>query len=160
MHRLSHRVEWPWRMHTIHHSAERLYWLNGERRHPLHAAIMAGPGLVLLALLAAPQQLIAVWFAILTVHLAFQHANLDYTIGQLRGWIGVAEIHRWHHKRDFEDAQVNFGEVFLIWDRLFGTYYDAPSVVTTGDVGLGDRTFLTTYWQQLVWPFHGDRNHK
>lgn len=46
MHQLSHRVHWLWRFHAIHHSAERLYWLNGERRHPLHAAIMAGPGLL------------------------------------------------------------------------------------------------------------------
>src|SRR3990167_5851331 len=37
MHRISHRVHWLWRFHMPHHSAERLYWMNGERRHPLHA---------------------------------------------------------------------------------------------------------------------------
>ncbi|MFU6034438.1 sterol desaturase family protein, partial [Pseudomonas aeruginosa] len=36
MHRISHHVPWLWRFHMIHHSAERLYWMNGERRHPLH----------------------------------------------------------------------------------------------------------------------------
>lgn len=30
MHLLSHRVQWLWRFHAIHHSSERLYWLNGE----------------------------------------------------------------------------------------------------------------------------------
>jgi sterol desaturase/sphingolipid hydroxylase (fatty acid hydroxylase superfamily) len=40
VHRLSHAVSWLWRLHAPHHSAERLYWLNGERRHPLHAALM------------------------------------------------------------------------------------------------------------------------
>ena len=45
VHRVSHAVPWLWRLHAPHHSAERLYWLNGERRHPLHAALMAAPGL-------------------------------------------------------------------------------------------------------------------
>ncbi|WP_422822321.1 sterol desaturase family protein [Vreelandella nanhaiensis] len=34
MHRASHRIGWLWRLHAPHHSAERLYWLNGKRRHP------------------------------------------------------------------------------------------------------------------------------
>ncbi|MGE0673556.1 MAG: sterol desaturase family protein [Methylibium sp.] len=38
MHRLSHRHGLLWRLHSIHHSSNRLYWLNGERRHPLHLA--------------------------------------------------------------------------------------------------------------------------
>ena len=32
MHRMSHRSAWLWRLHATHHSSERLYWLNGERR--------------------------------------------------------------------------------------------------------------------------------
>ena len=153
MHRVSHRVEWLWRLHAPHHSPERLYWLNGERRHPLHALLLAGPGLALLALLAAPQNLIAVWFAILTVHLAFQHANLDYTLGPLRKWLGVAEVHRWHHKREFEDAQVNYGEFLMLWDRLFGTFFDVDRRVQADELGLSDRTFPRGYWGQMTYPF-------
>ena len=44
VHRCSHRTAWLWALHAPHHSPERLYWLNGERRHPLHALLMAGPG--------------------------------------------------------------------------------------------------------------------
>lgn len=153
MHWVSHKVQWLWDLHAVHHSPERLYWFNGERRHPLHAVLLAAPALVVLALLAAPQDLIGVWFAILTVHLAFQHSNLNYTIGPLKGWIAVAEMHRWHHKREFEDAQVNYGEFLLVWDRLFGTYYDAPIRIGHGEVGLRDRTFPLRYWAQLLWPF-------
>lgn len=88
MHRISHRVHWLWRFHMIHHSAERLYWMNGERRHPLHAALMAGPGLVVLLISGAPSAVVATWFGILTVHLAFQHSNLDYSVGWLRHVLG------------------------------------------------------------------------
>ncbi|WP_454909522.1 sterol desaturase family protein [Variovorax gossypii] len=105
MHRVSHAVPWLWRLHAPHHSAERLYWLNGDRRHPLHAALMAAPGLTVLFAMGTPSELVAAWLAILVVHLTFQHSNLDYSLGPMRHLIGVAETHRWHHKRDFEDAQ-------------------------------------------------------
>ncbi|MDU9399389.1 MULTISPECIES: sterol desaturase family protein [Pseudomonadaceae] len=80
-------------------------------------------------------------------------ANLDYSLGWLRRVIGVAETHRWHHKRDFEDAQVNFGEFLLVWDQLLGTYYDSVSKPGSAEVGLHDRNYPTGYVGQLVEPF-------
>lgn len=154
MHRVSHRFAWAWRLHAIHHSAERLYWLNGERRHPLSALLMAGPGLVVVVALGTPALVVSVWLAVLSVHLAFQHANLDYSVGPLRHWLGTAELHRWHHKREYEDAQVNFGEFWLIWDRLFGTLLDRPGHVGAGDVGLREAAVPAAYGAQLRWPFH------
>ncbi|ERI53012.1 hypothetical protein N878_16780 [Pseudomonas sp. EGD-AK9] len=153
MHRASHRFAWLWRLHAPHHSAERLYWVNGERRHPLSALLLAGPGLVLLALLGAPAQLCATWFALLTVHLAFQHANLDYDLGPLRRLLAVAQMHRWHHKRDFEDAQVNFGEFLLLWDWLLGSYHDSAERLGEAEVGLRERDYPRGYLGQLWQPF-------
>lgn len=153
MHRASHRFAWLWRLHAPHHSSERLYWVNGERRHPLSALLLAGPGLLLLALLGAPAQLSATWFALLTVHLAFQHANLDYDLGPLRRLLAVAQMHRWHHKRDFEDAQVNFGEFLLIWDRLLGSYHDSAERLGDAAVGLHERDYPRGYLGQLLRPF-------
>jgi sterol desaturase/sphingolipid hydroxylase (fatty acid hydroxylase superfamily) len=95
---------------------------------------------------------ITAWLTMLSVHLAFQHANLDYSLGPLRRWIGGAELHRWHHRRDYAEAQVNFGEFWLVWDALFGTRHDSPSAVRADDVGLDGRPVPTTYLGQLVWP--------
>lgn len=153
VHRASHTVPWLWRLHAPHHSAERLYWLNGERRHPLHAALMAAPGLTVLFVLGTPSELVAAWLAILVVHLAFQHSNLDYSLARLRHVIGVAETHRWHHKRDFEDAQVNFGEFFMIWDKLLGTFFDSRAKLGNAEVGLRDLKYPRRYWPQLIEPF-------
>lgn len=153
MHRWSHRSETLWRFHQPHHSPERLYWLNGERRHIVSALLLAAPGLVAVAILGAPQAALAVWFAILPVHLAFQHANIDYTLGPLRFLFGVAEMHRWHHKRDYEDAQVNFGEVLLIWDWMFGTGHDDGRGVRAGDLGLSDATYPKGFWGQHLAAF-------
>ena len=160
MHRISHRVYWLWRFHMPHHSAERLYWMNGERRHPLHAVLMASPGLVILFASGAPSAVVATWFGVLTVHLAFQHSNLDNRVGWLRHIIGVAEIHRWHHKRDFEDAQVNFGEFLMVWDRIFGTFYDSLGKLGQAEVGLHETDYPKNYLGQLIEPFEHDRVNK
>lgn len=153
MHRWSHRSPLLWRFHQPHHSPERLYWLNGERRHIVSALILASPGLLVAAVLGAPQTALAAWFAILPVHLAFQHANIDYTLGPARRLLGVAEMHRWHHKREYEDAQVNFGEVLLIWDWLFGTAHDDRRGVRAGELGLSDPTYPRGFWSQHLAAF-------
>ncbi|WLH26033.1 sterol desaturase family protein [Pseudomonas sp. FP215] len=97
----------------------------------------------------APSAIVATGFGILTVHLAFQHSNLDYRVGWLRHFLGVAEIHRWHHKRDFEDAQVNFGEFLMVWDRLFGTFYDSSGELGEAEVGLHERDYPKIAWHSL-----------
>ncbi len=153
MHWLSHKNEFLWRLHTLHHSSERLYWLNGERRHPVSALLLASPGLSVAIVLGAPAALIGCWFAIIAVHLAFQHSNLDYSVGKFRSILGVAEIHRWHHKREYEDAQVNFGEFWMIWDQLFGTYKYHKVGVRAGEVGMHE-SMPTGYIKQLQWPFN------
>jgi len=153
MHRASHASGVLWRLHAIHHSPERIYWLNGGRRHPLSALVLAGPALAVLFLLGATPVAVGAWLSFMSVHLAFQHANLDYRLGPFRYLLGVAEMHRFHHKREFEDAQVNFGEVFLIWDRLFWTFHDAPRSPSKGEVGLRDEAVPSSYWMQLRWPF-------
>ena len=151
VHRLSHRYGILWRLHSIHHSSRRLYWLNGERRHPVHAALMAGPGLVVLGLLGTPASVVGGWFAILAVHLAFQHANFDYRLGPLRYVLGVAELHRWHHRERFEEAQVNFGEFWLVWDHCFGTFHQPRSPL--GPIGIEGDPVPHRYSEQLVYPF-------
>jgi len=153
MHRLSHRIDWLWRLHALHHSSERLYWLNGERRHPLSAVLLASPGIIVVVALGTPPLIISAWFTLLTVHLAFQHANLDYRVGPFRYLLGVAEIHRWHHKREYEDAQVNFGEFWMLWDHLFGSFHYQANEIQAGDVGLRGRHFPTHYFSQILWPF-------
>lgn len=153
VHWLSHRVDWLWRFHAIHHSSERLYWLNGERRHPLHAGMMAAPGLLIVVLMGAPALAVGAWLGLLAVHLAFQHSNLDYRVGPLRFVIGAAEVHRWHHKREYEDAQVNYGEFWMFWDHLFGTFRLPKHKLDANEVGLKETDSPMDYGAQLVYPF-------
>ena len=152
MHRASHRLRWLWRLHAIHHSSERLYWLNGERRHPFSALALATPGIVAVTALGVPPAVTSAWLAVLAIHLAFQHANLDYRLGPLRYVLAGAETHRQHHRRDYAGLQVNFGEFFLFWDILFGTF-DNAEFREDEQVGLDDEAIPANYLAQMQWPF-------
>ena len=66
----------------------------------------------------------------------------------------VAELHRWHHRERFEDAQVNFDEFWLVWDPCFGTFHQPCSAL--GPVGLEGDPVPHCYGEQLVYPFRAD----
>lgn len=66
--------------------------------------------------------------------------------------LGVAENHRWHHKREYEDAQVNFGEFWMIWDLIFATCRYQANGVRAGEVGIRE-TMTKRYVRQILWPF-------
>ena len=158
IHRASHGLGWLWRLHAIHHSSRRVYWVNGQRRHLVHELLEGAPGLAILFLLGAPASVYSAAIIVVTLHLFLQHANIDYRLGPLRHVFAGAELHRWHHQRRWQDVQGNYAAVFAVWDHLFGTSLgnrgDAPP-----DVGMDDEPDLPThYLGQLAWPFHRRRS--
>ncbi|MBP6627823.1 MAG: sterol desaturase family protein [Kofleriaceae bacterium] len=158
VHRASHGLGWLWRLHAIHHSSRRIYWVNGQRRHLLHELVEGAPGLLVLFVAGAPAAAFATAIAIVTLHLLLQHANIDYRLGPFRRILSVAELHRWHHQRRWQDVQGNYAAVFSLWDQLFGTALrwrgDAPA-----EVGMDDEPDLpTNYLGQMGWPFARGRS--
>lgn len=154
IHRLSHVYKPLWRLHAIHHSSERIYFLNGQKRHLLHEVLEGLPGFLALFLLGtSPLVVIAILYTV-NIHLLFQHANISYKTGWMQKIFSVAELHRWHHQRDWKDVQGNYGAVFSLWDFLLGS-----ALKKTGEaghqVGLGDSPELVrlSYIKQHLWPF-------
>lgn len=150
MHYLSHKYRFLWKLHAIHHQSRRLYWLNAEKRHPLSAIVLAGPSLIILALLGAPSLLIGCWMIFMAVHLFFQHANIDYRVGPFKYIFAVAEVHRIHHKHGF--GRKNFGEVFIFWDILFRSFHYEDQKIKDDQVGVRSQ-IPNQYLAQLRWPF-------
>lgn len=154
MHRMSHSITWLWRFHAVHHGAERLYALNGERRHPVHFLLEGAPGLIAAGLLGVPSEAMACFLAVFHIHLLLQHGNIAYRAGLLRFVFAVAENHRWHHRKAHKDSQVNFGGLFAIWDHLFGTAFHHEEPVCADGVGIQEEpNFPKSYLGQLAYPF-------
>ena len=157
VHWQSHRYAWLWKLHAIHHSSERLYFLNGEKRHALHQILEGSPGIILCLVIGTPQPVVVTALAVLAINMMMQHTNLNYKAGVFKKIFCVAELHRWHHRADYKDAQVNYGAWLTIWDRLFNTAYNDPKIYETqgiGKIGIAEEpNFPQSYWKQFLYPF-------
>ena len=156
-HRWLHEVPWLWRLHATHHSPQRLYWLNATRAHPLEHVFRSCFNMLPLALAGAGSELLALQAITDAVVGLFQHANVDIRLGPLNYVFSAAPVHRWHHSRSRAEADHNYGDNFIFWDLVFGTYYHPREreVEALGIAGLD--AFPKGYLEQLVSPLRWRR---
>jgi sterol desaturase/sphingolipid hydroxylase (fatty acid hydroxylase superfamily) len=157
-HRLLHRVPALWRLHSIHHSAKRVYWLNATRTHPGELVIRGLFGAVPLGVLGVPEAVYAYFMVLGRVAGLFQHANIDFALGPFSWIFSIGDLHRWHHSRDRAEADTNYGNSFIVWDTVFRTRFLPNDRRPPAEVGIGGmEAFPTSYPQQLLAPFRFER---
>jgi sterol desaturase/sphingolipid hydroxylase (fatty acid hydroxylase superfamily) len=156
-HRAAH--SWPalWRIHATHHSAERLYCVNGPRLHPIEVALSGALQTAPLAALGAGGDALALQVLLTLAIGRFQHCNIALTLGPLDYVFSAPMPHRWHHARDARTARVNYGGDVLVWDHLFGTFFLPRDREPSADVGIenGER-FPRRIGAVLASPFTWD----
>jgi sterol desaturase/sphingolipid hydroxylase (fatty acid hydroxylase superfamily) len=134
-HRLVHAVPWLWRFHAVHHSSEQLDWIATYRVHPvdqiLNSTIIALPALILGF---SPGPLLVYAFAY-RWHAMLLHSNVRLDLGPLNRWIATPQYHHWHHADETQAYDRNFGGQLVIWDRLFGTCFEATRLPHRYGVG-------------------------
>jgi ornithine lipid hydroxylase len=154
VHRTMHRSEPLWRVHSMHHGAERLYWLNAGRIHPFEAVITHVELVLLLIFLGAPLEVLALHLAFLSVHTTVQHSNIEMRLGALNWIFSQAELHRWHHSPDWQESNTNYGATLIIWDIVFGTRYLPHDRASSARPGIGDiPEYPRGYLAQVIAPF-------
>ena len=136
VHRLSHRVTLLWRLHAVHHGATRVYSMNSGRFHLLDAWLGTAVYLMPLHFLGVPVEVMALLATLSATTGLLEHVNIDFAAGWLNRVCNTAELHRWHHRTDIEQAMCNFGKMSSLWDSVFGTYY-LPRDCEVGEVGVG-----------------------
>ncbi len=158
-HRAMHRFDWLWRLHATHHSARRLYWLNGAKAHPAEIVLRFGLITVMpLALLGVGPQVLALATVASSLADSFQHANIDLRLGPLSWVYSVGDLHRWHHSRDREEADSNYGNAYIFWDAVFGTRYLPADREPPAAVGIdGLDAFPRGFWAQWISPLRWRR---
>lgn len=159
LHVLTHRVPLLWRMHRVHHADTAVDLSTGFRHHPLEllfAAACHGAAAALLGL-SAPA-LVAYEGAAVVLSL-WSHANLRLPapMERLASFIFVTPAaHHVHHSARRHETDSNFGEVFLLWDLLFGTLKRRDhSEVAALPLGLGAEhdANAASLVKQLALPF-------
>lgn len=154
MHRAFHRFGWMWRLHAVHHSPHRLYWLNVGRFHPIEKAIQYAVDTLPFVLLGVPEGALALYFIFYAINGFFQHSNCSVRLGPLNYVVSGPELHRWHHSVLPSESDNNFGNNLIVWDVFFGTRF-FPSDRSVGSLGLKDRKYPMGILSQLWAPFFG-----
>lgn len=123
-HRLNHQVNYFWNHHIIHHSSEE-FNLGCALRQTVSAWFSLGfLFLFPTALLGVPPEVIAV---VQPLHLFAQywyHTRLIDRMGFLEKIIVTPSHHRVHHAINKEYLDKNLAQIFIIWDKLFGTFQE------------------------------------
>lgn len=158
-HRFAHVWGPLWRFHAIHHSVKRLWFFNTGRFHfvdTLKSIVFAAP---FLALSGAPESVMQ-WFGAITAFIGIlTHCNIQMRFGWLNYIFNTSGLHRWHHSMDLREGNKNYGENLMLWDQLFGTYYDDAKRRPPVEIGIKEampRTFLA----QLAMPFRWHKFQK
>ena len=132
VHRWSHHINVFWNLHIIHHSSEEFNLACALRQS---ISMFVNPFTFLLipaALLGVPNEVIA---TVGPLHLFAQfwyHTQHINKMGLLENIIVTPSHHRVHHAINKEYLDKNLGQIFIFWDKLFGTYQqelkEAPPV--------------------------------
>lgn len=147
-HRLQHRVNFLWRFHSIHHSAEHLDWLAAHREHPIDTIYTVTLINLPAFLLGFPLSTIAGLIAFRGIWAIYIHSNVRLPIGPLRMLIGAPELHHWHHDKDRRAG--NYANISPLMDILFGTYRCPDHEPEAYGI---DRPLPQNYLRQLIHPF-------
>ncbi len=132
VHRLAHTVNFFWNNHIIHHSSEEFNLACALRQSISVFFRIYAFLLIPAAIFGVPQHVIAV---VAPLHLFAQFWYHTRHIGKM-GWLEYIIVtpahHRVHHAINPEYLDKNYGQIFIFWDRLFGTFQeeraDIPAV--------------------------------
>ncbi|MEP0068282.1 sterol desaturase family protein [Pyruvatibacter sp.] len=120
-HRIAHQVRVLWTQHAVHHSSRYMNITTSIRFGPLESVWSLACHLPLVFLGFPPE---VIFFGIIVV-LAYQtwiHTELVGQLGPIEGILNTPANHRVHHGCDAKYVDRNYGGIFIVWDRLFGTY--------------------------------------
>ncbi len=123
-HRFEHKINLLWNRHIIHHSSEE-YNLSCALRQNISVIFSIFFFLYIpLAIMGVPQKVIAI---VAPLHLFAQfwyHTRLIGKMGWLEKIIVTPSHHRVHHAINPEYMDRNFAQIFIVWDKWFGTFQE------------------------------------
>ena len=123
-HRLSHHINFFWNQHVIHHSSEE-FNLACALRQSISNLLGYFPILLIpAALLGVPHKVIAILGPIQLFAQFWYHTQHIGKMGWLEYIIVTPSQHRVHHAINPEYIDKNLGQIFCIWDRMFGTFQE------------------------------------
>ncbi len=153
IHRLEHTINFLWNRHIIHHSSEEFNLSCALRQSISEVFSYVTIFLLPAAIVGVPAEVIAVIAPIQLFAQFWYHTRLINKMGWLENIIVTPSHHRVHHAINPEYIDKNYGQIFILWDKLFGSFQpELPEVPAVYGVKRPVRTwnpFLINY--QHIW---------
>lgn len=131
LHRLSHEVNILWAGHIVHHSMEE-YNYTVALRQSFIESIYTWLFYLPLAFFGIPWSLFIMAYAISLIWQFFVHTRLIGKLGFLENILATPSHHRVHHGKNPQYIDKNYGALFIVWDKFFGTFEPEDEAVDYG----------------------------
>lgn len=124
-HRASHCFDWLWQFHKVHHNDPYMNVSTAFRLHIVELLIIIALKSACVMLLGIDKGMVAANETLIALFVMFHHTNVSfYGERSLGHVIVVPYLHRAHHSTERSEHDNNYGAVFSLWDRLFGTFLE------------------------------------
>jgi sterol desaturase/sphingolipid hydroxylase (fatty acid hydroxylase superfamily) len=129
IHFIEHKIKWMWKFHMVHHADTHVDTTTANRHHPGESVFRAVFTTIGVIICGAPMWLVMLYQSLSAVLSQFNHANmrLPLWLDNVISWVIISpNMHKVHHHYKQPQTDSNYGNIFSIWDRLFGTYNYTP----------------------------------
>lgn len=129
VHLVEHKTKLLWRFHLIHHTDTWIDTTSANRHHPGESVIRFVFTTLGVLIVGSPMWMVFLYQTLSVVATQFNHANISLpkkldTI--LSYFIVSPDMHKVHHHHVLPYTDSNYGNIFSVWDRLFGTFMALP----------------------------------
>ncbi|MCE7040790.1 sterol desaturase family protein [Dyadobacter sp. CY312] len=124
-HWTQHKTKWLWQFHIVHHADHEVDTTTANRHHPGESLVRFIFTMAAIIIAGAPMWLIFLYQSLSVILSQFNHANIvlpEWLHKVLSLLIVTPNMHHVHHHYVQPYTDSNYGNIFSVWDRLFGTY--------------------------------------
>lgn len=158
VHRAFHEIPWLWKFHAVHHSAEVMDWMAGNRLHLVDLAATRSLVYVPSFVLGFADAPMVAYIVFVSLHSVFIHSNLRFKFGPFRWVFATPQFHHWHHTAEAEGVDKNYAVHLPFYDLLFGTFH-LPGARWPTLYGVRNSDVPESYLAQWIYPFQrGQKN--
>ena len=159
-----HKIKLLWRFHLIHHTDTWIDTTSANRHHPGESVIRFVFTTLGVLIIGAPMWLVFMYQSLSVVFSQFNHANigLPEKLDKILSFVFVSpDMHKVHHHYMLPYTDSNYGNIFSVWDRIFGTFsrLDKRQVVYGVDTHLDEHEHNNLI-NLLKIPFQAPRSAK
>lgn len=120
-HRFGHKINLLWSAHVVHHQSDDFNYTVSVRITLLQAAFRS-LFWSFLPIIGFSAYMVTTMLIIHGAYPFFTHTRLIGKLGWLEYFLVTPSHHRVHHSRNPRYLDKNFGDVLIIWDKMFGTF--------------------------------------